>query len=84
MLDLADELASIRNALLERGIEFALKRLRAGAYDLVDIDRLPAEDVDASDRAIFLRMRRVAQLRNLCLSLGKAGAEASRVRPSIF
>jgi hypothetical protein len=56
----------------------ALKRLRAGAYDLVDIDRLPIEEIDTSDKAIFLRMRRVAQLRNLCLSLGRAGAEARR------
>jgi hypothetical protein len=56
----------------------ALKRLRASAYDLVDIDRLPIEEVDASDKATSLRMRRVAQLRNLCLSLGKAGAEARR------
>jgi hypothetical protein len=55
-----------------------LKRLRATGYDLVDIDRLPTEEIDPSDRAISLRMRRVAQIRNLCLSLGKAGAEARR------
>jgi hypothetical protein len=55
-----------------------LKRLRATGYDLVDIDRLPSEEIDSSDRAISLRMRRVAQVRNLCLSLGKAGAEARR------
>jgi hypothetical protein len=55
-----------------------LKRLRGGPYDLVDIDRLPTEEIDVSDKAIELRMKRLAQLRNLCLRLGKAGEEARR------
>ena len=34
--------------------------------------------VDMSPAAVTLRIRRVSQLRNLCLRLGKAGAEARR------
>lgn len=34
--------------------------------------------VDMSSAAVTLRIRRVSQLRNLCLRLGKAGAEARR------
>ncbi len=33
---------------------------------------------DMSPAAVTLRLRRVSQLRNLCLTLGKAGAEARR------
>jgi hypothetical protein len=55
-----------------------LKRLRGGPYDLADIDRLPTEEMDISNKAIELRMKRLAQIRNLCFSLGKAGAEARR------
>jgi hypothetical protein len=33
---------------------------------------------DMSPAAVTLRIRRVSQLRNLCLRLGKAGAEARR------
>src|SRR4029077_12469492 len=33
----------------------ALKRVRRGSYDLADIDRLPIEEIDASDHAISLR-----------------------------
>jgi hypothetical protein len=34
--------------------------------------------MDISNKAIELRMKRLAQIRNLCLSLGKAGEEARR------
>jgi hypothetical protein len=54
----------------------ALKRLRATNMDLVDIGRLETEGEPG--RPISLCIRRVAQLRNLCLSLGKAGAEARK------
>ena len=33
---------------------------------------------DMSPAAVTLRIRRVSQLRNLCLRLGKAGAEARK------
>jgi hypothetical protein len=36
--------------------------------------------VDMSSRAIDARLRRVSQLRRLCLSLAKAGAEAEQER----
>jgi hypothetical protein len=36
--------------------------------------------VDMSSKAIEARLRRVSQLRRLCLSLAKAGAEAEQVR----
>jgi hypothetical protein len=36
--------------------------------------------VDYSEQAIDLRIRRLAQLRNLCLSLAKAGAAAREKR----
>jgi hypothetical protein len=55
-----------------------LKRLRAGPYDLADIGRLPTEEIDVSNKAFELRLKRLAQIRNLCLSLGKAGAAARR------
>jgi hypothetical protein len=51
-----------------------LKRLRGTLQDFADIDRLPEE----TDSSIELRMKRLGQIRNLCLSLGKAGAEARR------
>jgi hypothetical protein len=51
-----------------------LKRLRASGQDLADIERLPTEEIDNSHKAIELRMKRLGQIRNLCLSLGKAGA----------
>lgn len=53
-----------------------LKRLRGSGQDLADIERLPAEEIDGSHKAIELRMKRLGQIRNLCLSLGKAGAAA--------
>jgi hypothetical protein len=34
--------------------------------------------VDMSPRAVTTRLRRVSQLRRLCLSLGRAGARAAR------
>jgi hypothetical protein len=34
--------------------------------------------VDMSSAAVTLRIRRVSQIRNLCLRLGKAGTEARR------
>ena len=34
--------------------------------------------IDMSPRAITMRIRRAAQLRNLCLSLAKAGSEARK------
>jgi hypothetical protein len=34
--------------------------------------------VDMSPAAVTLRIRRVSQLRNLCLRLGNAGAEARK------
>ncbi len=52
----------------------ALKRLRATSMDLVDIGRMETEG--EAGRPISLCIGRVSQLRNLCLSLGKAGAEA--------
>ena len=55
----------------------ALKRNRSSLQDLADIDRLPRE-MDASSTAIELRMKRLGQIRNLCISLGKAGAEARK------
>jgi hypothetical protein len=57
----------------------ALKRLRATSMDLVDIERMETEG-DDTDRPISLCIRRVAQLRNLCLSLGKAGRAAREQR----
>jgi hypothetical protein len=45
----------------------ALKRLRATAQDLVDIERMLSDDGDA-----MKSIRRLSQLRNLCLSLAKA------------
>ncbi len=54
----------------------ALKRLRATDMDLVDIGRMETES--EAGRPTSLCIRRVAQLRNLCLSLGKAGAEARK------
>lgn len=56
-----------------RGL-ITLKRLRGTLQDLADIDRLPAE----TDSSIELRMKRLGQIRNLCLSLVRAGAEARR------
>ena len=35
-------------------------------------------NTDMSPAAVTLRIRRVSQLRNLCLRLGKAGAEARK------
>lgn len=55
----------------------ALKRLRATSMDLVDIGRMETEG-DDTGRPISLCIGRVAQLRNFCLSLGKAGAEARK------
>jgi hypothetical protein len=52
----------------------ALKRLRATSMDLVDIGRMETEG--EAGRPISPCIGRVAQLRNLCLSLGKAGREA--------
>lgn len=52
----------------------ALKRLRATSMDLVDIGRLQNEGEPG--KPISLCIGRVAQLRNLCLSLGRAGREA--------
>jgi len=52
-----------------------LKRLRGTAMDLVDIGRMETEG-DATVRPISLSIGRVAQLRNLCLSLSKAGRDA--------
>jgi hypothetical protein len=54
-----------------------LKRLRGSLQDLADIERLPKE-MDTSSTAIEFRMKRLGQVRNLCLSLGKAGAEARK------
>ena len=34
------------------------------------------KEIDYSDKAISIRITRVAQLRNLCLSLGRAGRAA--------
>jgi hypothetical protein len=62
-----------------------LKQLRGTSQDLADIERLPAEEIDLSGSAIDMRMRRLGQIRNLCLSLGKAGAEARRKgQPGMF
>ncbi|HXH95315.1 MAG TPA: nucleotidyl transferase AbiEii/AbiGii toxin family protein [Thermoanaerobaculia bacterium] len=55
----------------------ALKRLRATSMDLVDIGRMETEGDDTS-RPISLCIGRVAQLRNFCLSLGKAGRAARK------
>lgn len=52
----------------------ALKRLRATSMDLVDIGRMETEG--EARRPVSLCIGRVAQLRNLCLSLGKAGRAA--------
>jgi hypothetical protein len=52
-----------------------LKRLRGTAMDLVDIGRMETEG-DVTARPISLSIGRVAQLRNLCLSLSKAGRDA--------
>ena len=52
----------------------ALKRLRATSMDLVDIGRMETEG--EAGRPISLSIGRVAQLRNLCLSLSKAGRDA--------
>jgi hypothetical protein len=51
-----------------------LKRLRATDMDLIDIGRMQNESEQG--RPISLCIGRVAQLRNLCLSLAKAGREA--------
>jgi hypothetical protein len=62
-----------------------LKQLRGTPQDLADIERLPAEEIDLSGSAIDMRMKRLGQIRNLCLSLGKAGAEARRKgQPGMF
>jgi hypothetical protein len=60
--------------VVSRGGLITLKRLRGSLQDLADIDRLP----EATDSSIELRMRRLGQLRNLCLRLAKAGAEARK------
>lgn len=51
-----------------------LKRLRATSMDLVDIGRMETEGEPG--RPTSLCIGRVAQLRNLCLSLSKAGRDA--------
>jgi hypothetical protein len=53
-----------------------VKRLRAARQDLVDIERLRNEGEPG--KPISLCIRRVSQLRDLCLRLGKAGAEARK------
>src|ERR1019366_6781895 len=55
----------------------ALKRVRATSMDLVDIGRMETEG-DDTGRPISLCIGTGAQLRNFCLSLGKAGAEAQK------
>lgn len=52
-----------------------LKQLRGSLQDLADVARLPGE-IEMSPKAIELRMKRLSQVRNLCLSLAKAGAAA--------
>lgn len=54
-----------------------LKRVRDSLQDRADIARLPPE-IDYSQKSIELRVKRVSQLRNLCLRLAKAGAEARK------
>jgi hypothetical protein len=52
-----------------------LKRLRSSGQDLDDIKAargLAMRKVDMSSPAVTLRLKRVSQLRHLCLSLGKA------------
>lgn len=39
------------------------------------------KQVDYSDAAIELRINRVSQLRNLCVSLARAGAETLKKHP---
>jgi hypothetical protein len=39
-------------------------------------------EVDYSDRAISIRIMRMAQLRNLCVSLAKAGKAQQRQSPT--
>jgi hypothetical protein len=58
-----------------------LKRLRGSLQDLADIDRLP-EEMESSSEVIELRMKRLGQIRNLCLALGKAGLQARTLTPS--
>ncbi len=41
------------------------------------------KDVDYSDKAIEMRIRQVAQLRNLCLSLAKANPANAQRRPPV-
>jgi hypothetical protein len=60
--------------LVSREGLIALKRLRATSMDLVDIGRMETEG--EVGRPVSLCIGRVAQLRNLCLSLGKAGRAA--------
>ena len=57
----------------------ALKRLRSTSMDLVDIGRMETESDDTAKPVSFC-IKRVAQLRNFCLSLGKAGRAAREQR----
>jgi hypothetical protein len=57
-------------SLVSREGLIALKRLRATAQDLVDIERLASADGN-----VAMSIRRHSQIRNLCLSLGKAAAQ---------
>jgi hypothetical protein len=54
-----------------------LKSGRMSGVDQDDIKRL-RDETDMSPAAVTLRIRRVSQLRNLCLRLAKAGAEARK------
>jgi hypothetical protein len=61
-------------SVVSRGGLITLKQRRGTLQDFADIDRLPEE----TDCSIELRMKRLGQLRNLCLRLAKAGAEARK------
>jgi len=54
-----------------------LKQLRGSLQDLADVARLP-DEIEMSSNAIELRMKRLSQVRNLCLRLAKAGEEARK------
>lgn len=54
-----------------------LKQLRGSLQDLADVARLP-DETEMSSYAIELRMKRLSQLRDLCLRLARAGAEARK------
>jgi hypothetical protein len=54
-----------------------LKSGRMSGVDQDDIKRL-RDETDMSPAAVTLRIRRVSQLRNRCLRLAKAGAEARK------